>query len=41
MNAYVDPDAGKSGAPLFAERAGRINQALKLEQPDRIPIQQE
>jgi hypothetical protein len=39
MTTYVDPDANKDPGQLFAERSGRINQALRLEQPDRIPIQ--
>jgi hypothetical protein len=32
-------DAGKTGEQLFAERTKRIQAALQLKQPDRIPIQ--
>ena len=31
--------AGKSGAQLLAERAKRLQDAMELKQPDRIPIQ--
>ncbi len=36
---YADPDAGKPAEQLLAERTRRIQDALALKQPDRIPIQ--
>lgn len=36
---FVDPDLGKNPAQLFAERCKRLQDALQLKQPDRIPIQ--
>ncbi|MBI5303905.1 MAG: hypothetical protein HY868_17340 [Chloroflexi bacterium] len=38
-NSFQDADVGKSPQQLFAERAKRIQDALQLKQPDRIPIQ--
>jgi hypothetical protein len=35
---YTDPDVGKSPRQLFSERSKRIEDALHLRQPDRIPI---
>jgi uroporphyrinogen-III decarboxylase len=36
---YTDPDIGKTPEQLFAERTKRFQDALRLKQPDRIPIQ--
>jgi uroporphyrinogen-III decarboxylase len=38
MNAGQRLDAGKSPEQLFAERAKRMQDAVELRQPDRIPI---
>src|SRR5512135_2727235 len=35
---YTDPDAGKPAEQLLAERSRRIQDAIDLKQPDRIPI---
>ena len=35
---YADPDIGKAPEQLFAERNERLQAALALKQPDRIPI---
>jgi uroporphyrinogen-III decarboxylase len=39
VKPYTDPDIGKSPEQLLAERTKRIQDALHLKQPDRIPIQ--
>jgi hypothetical protein len=36
---YLNPDAGKPAGQLLAERTRRMQDALNLKQPDRIPIQ--
>ena len=36
---YRDPDLGKTAEQLFAERTKRLQDAMQLRQPDRIPIQ--
>ena len=36
---YKDPDSGKAQDQLFAERVKRLQDAMQLKQPDRIPIQ--
>ncbi|HSW38267.1 MAG TPA: hypothetical protein VLL97_02105, partial [Acidobacteriota bacterium] len=36
---YADPDVGKPAEQLLAERTKRMQDALRLRQPDRIPIQ--
>lgn len=36
---YSDPDVGKTPKRLFEERTKRLQDALQLKQPDRIPIQ--
>lgn len=36
---YTDPDIGKTPEQLFAERTKRLQDAMHLRQPDRIPIQ--
>lgn len=36
---YTDPDIGKAPEQLFEERNRRIQDALQLKKPDRIPIQ--
>ncbi len=36
---WVDPDTGKAPDVLAAERARRLDDALAMRQPDRIPIQ--
>ncbi len=36
---YTDPDTGKTPERLYAERTKRLQDALQLKQPDRIPIQ--
>ena len=36
---YINPDAGKPAEQLLAERTRRMQDALNLKQPDRIPIQ--
>lgn len=36
---YLDPDIGKASGQLLAERTKRIQKAMQLKQPDRIPIQ--
>ena len=35
----MDPDSGKGPQQLFAERTKRLQDAMELKQPDRIPIQ--
>lgn len=37
--SFSDPDVGKSEEQLWAERTGRLQDAMHLKQPDRIPIQ--
>ncbi|HLA28455.1 MAG TPA: uroporphyrinogen decarboxylase family protein [Syntrophales bacterium] len=37
--SYTDPDVGKTPQQLFAERTKRMQEAMQLKQPDRIPIQ--
>ncbi len=37
--SYKDPDLGKTPQQLFAERSRRLQDAMQLKQPDRIPIQ--
>ena len=37
--SYTDPDVGKAPQQLFAERTKRMQAAMQLKQPDRIPIQ--
>jgi hypothetical protein len=37
--SYSDPDIGKAPEQLFAERNKRLQDAMQLRQPDRIPIQ--
>jgi hypothetical protein len=37
--SYTDPDVGKAPEQLFAERSKRVQDAMELKQPDRIPIQ--
>ncbi len=37
--SYTDPDIGKTPEQLFAERTKRLQDAMQLKQPDRIPIQ--
>ncbi len=37
--SYTDPDVGKTPEQLFAERTKRMQDAMQLKQPDRIPIQ--
>jgi hypothetical protein len=36
---YLDPDIGRPSEQLLAERTKRIQEAMRLKQPDRIPIQ--
>ena len=36
---YLDPDIGRPSEQLLAERTKRIQEAMQLKQPDRIPIQ--
>ena len=36
---YTDPDIGKAPEQLFEERNRRVQDALQLKRPDRIPIQ--
>lgn len=36
---YTDPDAGKLPQQLLTERSKRLQDALHLRKPDRIPIQ--
>jgi uroporphyrinogen-III decarboxylase len=36
---YKDPDMGKTSEQLLAERSKRLQDAMQLKQPDRIPIQ--
>jgi hypothetical protein len=36
---WADPDAGKAPDQLLAERAKRLDDALAMRQPDRVPIQ--
>ena len=36
--SFIDPDAGKTPEQLIAERTGRLQDAMHLMQPDRIPI---
>jgi hypothetical protein len=35
---YTDPDVGKTPEHLFAERNKRVQDAMQLKQPDRIPV---
>jgi hypothetical protein len=37
--SFTDPDMGKSPQQLFAERSKRVQDAMQLKKPDRIPIQ--
>jgi hypothetical protein len=37
--SYKDPDTGKTPQQLLAERTKRLQDAMQLKQPDRIPIQ--
>src|SRR4030043_2385753 len=37
--SYSDSDVGKTPEQLFAERTKRLQDAIQLRQPDRIPIQ--
>src|SRR5208283_4398933 len=37
--SYTGPDSGKTPGQLYAERTKRLQDALQLRQPDRIPIQ--
>jgi hypothetical protein len=36
---YIDSDVGKTPKQLLAERTKRLQDAMQLKQPDRIPIQ--
>ena len=36
---FIDPDAGKGPEQLLAERTRRLQDAMQLKQPDRVPIQ--
>jgi uroporphyrinogen-III decarboxylase len=36
---FIDPDAGKSPKQLLEERTRRLQDAIQLKQPDRVPIQ--
>jgi uroporphyrinogen-III decarboxylase len=36
---FTDPDAGKDPEQLLAERTRRLQDAMQLKQPDRVPIQ--
>jgi uroporphyrinogen-III decarboxylase len=36
---FTDPDAGKGPEQLLAERTRRLQDAMQLKQPDRVPIQ--
>ena len=36
---FTDPDAGKTAEQNFSERSKRLQDAMRLKQPDRIPIQ--
>ncbi len=36
---FTDPDAGKSPEQLLTERTKRLQDAMQLKQPDRVPIQ--
>jgi uroporphyrinogen-III decarboxylase len=36
---FTDPDAGKGPKQLLAERTRRLQDAMQLKQPDRVPIQ--
>ena len=38
MTTFIDPDLGKPADQLFGERLNRMNEALQLKQPDRIPV---
>lgn len=38
MTSFVDPDVGKPAEQLLAERTTRLDNTLKLEPTDRIPI---
>jgi len=35
----TDPDAGKGPEQLLTERTRRLQDAMQLKQPDRVPIQ--
>lgn len=35
---FTDPDIGKTPQQLFAERSKRMQDAIQLKQPDRIPV---
>lgn len=35
---FIDPDAGKSPEQLYAERIQRLQDAVALKQPDRVPV---
>ncbi len=35
---FIDPDAGKSPEQLYAERMQRLQDAVALKQPDRVPV---
>ena len=35
---YTDPDVGKTPEQLFAERSKRVQDAMQLKRPDRIPV---
>jgi uroporphyrinogen-III decarboxylase len=37
--SFTDPDAGKTAEQRFSERSKRLQDAMQLKQPDRIPIQ--
>ena len=37
--SFTDPDAGKTAEQTFSERSRRLQDAMQMKQPDRIPIQ--
>ena len=37
--SFTDPDAGKTAEQNFSARSKRLQDAMQLKQPDRIPIQ--
>ena len=37
--SFTDLDAGKTAEQKFSERSKRLQDAMQLKQPDRIPIQ--
>jgi uroporphyrinogen-III decarboxylase len=37
--SFTDPDAGKTAEQNYSERSKRLQDAMQLKQPDRIPIQ--